>query len=151
MLAFQPEGSAQPSHPGRPEAERPASRRDDWPSLVQALPPGAARELARNAELRRRDHRHFELLVPKAKAYLAERGYQEKLKVALEGHLGAPVTLKVSTGEGSGASVAALEAGERDARRAEANRAVQSDGFVKDLVNLFDAKVVDSTPREDRK
>jgi len=34
---------------------------------------------------------------------------------------------------------------------AEAQRAVQADGFVKDLVNLFDGKVVDSTPREERK
>ncbi len=35
--------------------------------------------------------------------------------------------------------------------RAAAAQAVHSDGFVKDLVNLFDAKVVDSTIREDRK
>ena len=86
--------------------------------------------------------------MPKAKAYLAERGYQDKLKAALESHLGQAVTVKVSVGETSGASAAALEAGEREARRAEAERAVQSDGFVKDLVNLFDGKVVDSTIRE---
>jgi len=34
---------------------------------------------------------------------------------------------------------------------AAATEAVQSDGFVKDLVNLFDAKVVDSTIKEERK
>ena len=59
--------------------------------------------------------------------------------------------MKVSLGEVSGASAAAIEAGERDAARAAATQAVQSDGFVKDLVNLFDAKVVDSTIREERK
>ena len=37
------------------------------------------------------------------------------------------------------------------ARRAAAAQSVQSDGFVKDLVNLFDAKVVDSTIKEERK
>jgi hypothetical protein len=51
----------------------------------------------------------------------------------------------------AGASAAALEAGEREARRAAAAQAVQGDGFVQDLVNMFDGKVVDSTIREDRK
>ena len=37
------------------------------------------------------------------------------------------------------------------ARRAAAAQSVQADGFVKDLVNLFDAKVVDSTIKEERK
>jgi hypothetical protein len=54
-------------------------------------------------------------------------------------------------GETAGTSAAALEASERDARRAAATQAVHSDGFVKDLVNLFDGKVVDSTIREEGK
>ena len=106
---------------------------------------GAARELARNAELRRREGSLFELAVPKEKAYLADRNYQDKLKAALEQHLGSGVTVKVAVGEASGASAAAIESGEREARRAEAARAVRADGFVQDLVDLFDGKVVDST------
>ena len=90
-------------------------------------------------------------MVPKAKAYLAERSYVDKLKAALEQHLGGSVILKVAAGEVAGGSVASLEAGERDARRAAATQAVKSDGFVQDLVNMFDGKVVDSTIREDRK
>jgi DNA polymerase-3 subunit gamma/tau len=112
---------------------------------------GAARELARNAELRRREGGSFELTVPKAKAYLAERNYLDKLKAALEQHLGTAVSVKVSVGEVSGATAAGIEAGEREAARAAATQAVQSDGFVKDLVNLFDAKVVDSTIRREGK
>jgi len=160
MLAFRPEGApaaiprseaAAPRH----EAAKPrpaAAAAADWPQLVQQLSlAGAARELARHAELQGRDNGRFDLVVPKSKAYLAERNYQDKLKAALESHFGTTVTLKVSLGETSGASAAAIEAGERDARHAEAQRAVQADGFVKDLVNLFDGKVVDSTPREERK
>jgi len=90
-------------------------------------------------------------VVPKAKAYLAERSYTDKLKAALEQHLGSPAFVKVSTGETAGISAAALEAGEREARRAAAAQSVQSDGFVKDLVNLFDAKVVDSTIKQEGK
>ena len=61
---------------------------------------------------------------------------------------------KSSTGEPSetnGVSAAALEAGEREARRAAAAQSVQSDGFVTDLVNLFDAKVVDSSIKQEGK
>jgi DNA polymerase-3 subunit gamma/tau len=159
MLAFRPEGGAAPLSAAKPSAgakARPApstaAAAPEWPALVQQLAvTGAARELARNAELRRREGMLFDLVVPKAKAYLAERNYQEKLKAALEQHLGAAVTVKVSVGEPTGASAAALEAGERDARQAEATRAVRDDGFVRELVNLFDGKVVDSTIRQTEK
>ena len=69
----------------------------------------------------------------------------------LDKHLGASCTVKVAVGEVAGASAAAIEASDRDAKRAEAAQAVQSDGFVKDLVNLFDGKVVDSTIRQTEK
>ena len=155
MLAFRPEGATEklPS----PARERAAVKTDapkaaGWPELVQQLPvAGAARELARNAELQRREGNAFELVVPKAKAYLAERSYADKLKSALEQHVGTAVSVKVNVGETNGTSAAAVEAGEREARRAAAAQSVQSDGFVKDLVNLFDAKVVDSTIKEERK
>src|SRR2546425_111709 len=155
MLAFRPEGAGERIEPAAakrppPKAETPKAA--GWPELVQQLPvAGAARELARNAELQRREGNAFELVVPKEKAYLAERGYTDKLKGALEQHLGAAVTVKVNVGDTVGTSAAALEAGERDARRAAAAQSMQSDGFVKDLVNLFDAKVVDATIKEERK
>jgi len=157
MLAFRPDDgqkrAAQPTPAARPASPQGGSGKSlGWPELVAQLPiAGAARELARNAELVRREGNAFELVVPKAKAYLAERSYTDKLKSALESHLGGAVTLKVGAGETRGTSAAALEAGERDARHAAAVKSVQADGFVKDLVNLFDAKVVDSTIKEERK
>jgi len=153
MLAFRPQGvaadlprpqeRAASSAPRKPAAA--AGRVDNWAEIARQLPvTGAARELARNAELRASEGGVFDLVVPKAKAYLADRAYQDKLKAALEAHLGGKVTVKVSVGETAGASAAAIENGERSARQAEATRAVQSDGFVQDLVNLFDGKVVDT-------
>ncbi len=127
----------------------PAADAGDWPELVRRLAvTGAARELARNAELRGRENGAFELVVPKAKAYLAGRAYQEKLKAALEAHLGTRVTLAVAVGEAGGVTAAALEASEREARRADADQAVRNDGFVNELVNLFDGRIVESTIRE---
>ena len=120
MLAFRPEG---PASARQPVAANPAPVKarasGDWPQLAQQLPvTGAARELARNAELRRHENGVYDLVVPKAKAYLAERAYVEKLKSALDQHLGAAVRLNVTVGEVAGATAAAIEAGEREARRA---------------------------------
>src|SRR5262245_32818560 len=155
MLAFRPEGlsreSPRASAVSGPKASVPkaSAASGDWPQLVRELAvTGAARELARNAELRRQESGVYDLVVPKAKAYLAERAYVEKLKAALDQHLGAPVRVNVSVGEVAGASAAALEAGGRESMRAEAARSVQGDGFVQDLVNMFDAKVVGSSIRE---
>ena len=154
MLAFRPEGGAKgvplpkPAQQPVPQASKPTG----WPELVQQLPvTGAARELARNAELKSRAGSSFELVVPKAKAYLAERSYVDKLKGALEQLLQSSAMLKVSVGETVIGTVASLEAGEREARRAAAEQAVKSDGFVQDLVTMFDGKIVDSTIRSEGK
>jgi DNA polymerase-3 subunit gamma/tau len=162
MLAFRPEGKAVVSDaiaeaaPGvKPKggaagvASGGALMEDEfWPQLVGKLQvTGAARELARNAELVRHDGTLFELVVPKSKAYLAEKSYQDKLKASLEQHFGERATVKVAVGDVKGHSAAAIEAGEREVRQAEATRAVEGDPFVKDLVQLCDAKVVDSSIR----
>ena len=153
MLAFRPEGAAeslpqqQKPKPVSVAKPRPAAA-SDWPQLVQQLAvTGAARELARNSELQREQGGVYDLVVPKAKAYLAERNYVEKLKAALDQHLGSPVRVNVSVGEVAGASAASLEAGEREAKRVEAVKSMQGDGFVQDLVNMFDGKVVDASIR----
>src|SRR5919197_939300 len=147
MLAFRPEG-AQPTVPAPATKASSAAGDKSWPELATALPlTGAPRELARNSELRRREAGLFELVVPKAKAYLADRNYQDKLKAALEQQLGQAVTIKVAIGDMTGGSAAALETAEREARRAATVQAVQSDGFVQELVNLFDGRIVDATSR----
>jgi DNA polymerase-3 subunit gamma/tau len=158
MLAFRPESAAKPLTPAKPAAVKPAPAAvkkavsADWPQLVQQLPvTGAARELARNAELQSQHDGVYDLVVPKAKAYLAERSYVDKLKAALYQHLGTSVRLNVAVGEIAGATAASVEAGEREARHAEAVKSVQGDGFVQDLVNIFDAKVIDSSIREGEK
>src|SRR5689334_3854966 len=159
MLAFRPEPgggkSLAPQAAAAPQAKLPrgaAPQSAAWAELAAPLQvTGAARELARNSELARREGGLFELVVPKAKAFLADRVHQYKLKAALEQHLGTAITVKVAVGETSGTSTAALEAGDRNARRAAATQAVQSDGFVQDLVNLFDGKVVDSSIRQTEK
>ena len=92
MLAFRPGGqgrdAAACARSFRPPLRSPRSRKRRTPaagrSWCSQLPlTGAARELARNAELRRREGTLFELVVPKSKAFLADRAHQDKLKAAL--------------------------------------------------------------------
>ena len=156
LLAFRPEGAAH-AMPMPPGGETEAHGRSPRPKHgeLAASSCSSCRSPGRRASWRATPScagakaRVFELVVPKAKAYLAERSYVDKLKAALEQHLGSAVRVNVAVGEVAGASAAALEAGEREARRAAAAQAVQGDGFVQDLVNMFDGKVVDSTIRED--
>ena len=123
----------------------------NWPALVGKLSlSGGARELARHAELKGSSSGAIELALPKTMAHLAGESYRESLQAALTSNFGRPVQLRVAIGETRGGSAAALEAADRNARKAEAARAVQGDSFVQDLVNLFDARVVDSTIKEKR-
>src|SRR6185503_12136321 len=149
MLVFRPgEASARPTG-SAPKSETQKQFDGNWAALVQKLPlSGAAKELARNTELKSEANGVFELTVPKTMTHLAGDGYREKLQAALTAHFGKPVKLQIATGEVRGATAAALETAEKGVRRAEAVKAVQGDSFVQDLVNLFDGRVVDSTIRE---
>lgn len=160
MLAFRPEraaagDAATAAGAGHTAAARPPVRRSgeafdgDWPALVRQLAvTGAARELARNAALARHAEGALELVVPAAKAHLADRSYVDKLRGALEQHLGGQVALKVTCGPAGGASVAELDARQRSERQKAADQAVQGDHFVRDLVDMFDAKVVGTQARD---
>jgi DNA polymerase-3 subunit gamma/tau len=168
MLAFRPEGTvvspagslampekktAQASPPAaRPaQSSEPIQRADmpfggDWADLVRELKlGGAAKLLADNSELKRHDGNQFELSIPKTMAYLADKGYADKLKAALAQRFGGMITLRVAVGDVEGKSVAALEQGERTARQAKAADAVRGDPFVRDLVDIFDATVIDNS------
>ncbi len=162
MIAFRPETPgvlAEPPAPANalaqekaPVASRETRFDGDWPRLsAQLALTGVARERARHAELVRVDGGLFELAIPKSMTHLSDRTYQEKLRAALENHLGRAVRVRVTVGEVRGASAAALEAGEREARHAAAARNVNGDRFVQDLINLFDGRIVESSIREQRK
>jgi DNA polymerase-3 subunit gamma/tau len=150
MLVFRP-GDSSPVPEGRktPSSEPAKSFDGNWAALVQTLPlAGAAKELARNTELKGQANGVFELVVPKTMTHLAGDAYKEKLQAVLAAHFGKTVKIQVTAGEPRGPTAASLENAEKGARRAEAVKAVKGDSFVQDLVNLFDGRVVDSTIKE---
>jgi DNA polymerase-3 subunit gamma/tau len=118
----------------------------NWPALARELQlGGAAKLLADNAELQRHQGGQFDLCVPKGMGYLAEKNYSDKLKLALAQRFGGNITVRVAVGEVQGKSAAAIDQGERDVRQAKALDAVHGDPFVRDLVDIFDATVIDKT------
>jgi DNA polymerase III subunit gamma/tau len=175
MLAFRPESAmasasgslalpeekksrAPPSNVAAPVRAMPsapvpkAAFDGNWPELVRELQlSGTAKLLAENAELKRHECGQFDLCIPKAMAYLADKGYVDKLKQALAQRFGGLITLRVTVGEIGGKSVAAIEQGERSTRQAKAADAVHGDPFVRDLVDIFDATVIDNTIQAARK
>jgi DNA polymerase-3 subunit gamma/tau len=107
----------------------------DWPKLANSLNLGGiAKQLAQVSELSSFDGEALELCVPPAARHLAEKSYQEKLRAALQERFGKPVRLTVTIRETTGNSA-----------RDRAAAAVTRDAFVRDLVENFDATIVESS------
>ena len=158
MLAFMPEGGS--LRTDRPAAaaskalvraspppdskKKPADR--DWNTLVSRLPlSGMERMLAHNCELVAWQDGAIELRVPHAQRHLVERAYQNRLKLALEQHLGTGVRLEISVGAVGGNTLAAVQARENQQRQSAAAAAIDGDPFVRELIEQLDARVLSST------
>ncbi len=114
---------------------KPAKFDGDWPALVRSLKlTGVAGQLAQASELRRFESNAVVLCVPPASRHLAEKSYQDKLSAALQAHFGEPVRVTVQIGETGG-----------NTARERAAAAISGDAFVKDLMENFDATIVDSS------
>ena len=107
----------------------------DWPALAKRLDVGGiAQQLARQSELVRFDGKIMELTIMPAVKHLAERAYQEKLQTALSGYFGSPVKLLVNVGEIRG-----------DTAQERAVAAIKQDKFVVEMMQQFDATIVETS------
>ncbi len=168
MLAFAPELAApapapnrvvalvaakplRTSMPSRASAERrveeavepaPAAAAEalDWPGLAARLKlVGLARELALRSELVTQEGDHFTLRVP-VKALL-EAGNESRVRAALSEHFGRPIRLTTQVGATTGATAAGRNEQARAALQKEAENAIYSDPFVRELIENFGASV----------
>jgi len=138
MLAFAPAGSKRPEAAKQAGDRSPAARGafdGDWPKLANSLNlGGVAKQLAQASELKRFDGDTIELCVPPAAKQMAEKSFQDKLRGALQAHFGKAVRLTVTISETTG-----------NTARDRAAAAVNQDAFVRDLVENFDATIVESS------
>ena len=160
MLAFAPAGAAMPaakvepvraqqSHKSAPVPVTELKKKltsSDWNDLVKRLPlAGMERMLAHNCELVSWQEGRVELIVPHAQRHLNDRAYQDRLRLALEKHIGHKVKLEISVGPGSGNTLAEIRDVESQQRFTAAAAAIDGDPFVRDLIDNFDARVLPSS------
>ena len=160
MLAFAPgaprAAAAAPapraaSVPGEAGADEPAAAKKnddkaDWSTLIEQLGlSGMTRMLAQHCELIHQDAERIELSIARLHERLLDKPYQEKLRAALQQRFGANVRVTITVGDGNGNSPAALADRERQRRQAQAVAEIEQDPFVRELVENFDARVVEST------
>jgi DNA polymerase-3 subunit gamma/tau len=149
----EPAPAAKPAPAAAPVREAsapvpPSTEAIDWHDLVSRLKLGGmARMLAQHTELLSRDDAGMILQVPEAHRHLLEKPYRDKLQSALEEHFGRRIKLEFALGEASGNTPAERADQERQARQKVAIEAIDRDPFVRELVENFDARVIDESIR----
>ncbi len=139
--------------PSPPVKPRPLQSQD-WPKIVNELKLGGmAKMLADHCECVSCEGDALVLRVGDAHKHLLDRAYQDKLTGALRARLGANLKVKFEIGEQAEQTPQQIRTRERDARQRDAVAAIESDPFVRELVENFDAKIIESTiqPRGESK
>ena len=141
-----PETAAEPvARPSMPAL--PMAFDGDWAALLNQLKLGGqARMLAVHSELEGFDDDRLRLRVPIEHKHLAEKSYQDKLREALSTHFARAMQLSVSLVEGQANTPVRQQNEARAARQVEAETAIANDPFVQDLVQQFDARVLEVKP-----
>jgi DNA polymerase III subunit gamma/tau len=118
----------------------------DWLQIVAALRLGGmAKMLADHCELVSHAGDQVVLRVGEAHKHLLDRAYQDKLIGALRDRHGAGLAVRFEVGAAAEQTPQQVRTRVREARQAEAVAAIESDPFVRELVENFDATVIEST------
>jgi DNA polymerase-3 subunit gamma/tau len=120
----------------------------DWGQLLVELKVGGmARMLAQHSELSMWDGQGMRLRVPEVHKHLLEKPYRDKLQAALEEHFGRRLRIEFALGQPTGQTPAELEDRALQVRQEAAVQAIDQDPFVRELVENFDARVIDESIR----
>jgi DNA polymerase-3 subunit gamma/tau len=119
---------------------------DDWHDILAALKLGGmARELGQHCELRRIDGAQVVLCLSPTHRHLQMKPAQDKLQQALSEYLGRPVLVSIDLDEVSGTTPAAAAQLKRREQQDRAVASVEQDDFVREVIDLFDAKLIESS------
>jgi DNA polymerase-3 subunit gamma/tau len=118
----------------------------DWRELIVRLKLGGmVRELAQHCEWLGTADGVARLRLAPAHRALATRVAQEKLENELARHFGQPLKLQLDLDEPGGATPAQQLRSEQQERHNQAVQALEQDGFVRDMIDLFDASLNESS------
>ena len=138
--------NAAPMAAAKPAATA-AATDDDWHAIVASLPlAGLPKQLAQHCELAEATDSQISLRLPPAhKSLLNTKAPQDKLQAELQNHFGRPVKLAIVVAEAEGETPAERSRTEKRERQEKAVAAIEGDPFVRDVVDLFDATIDEST------
>jgi DNA polymerase-3 subunit gamma/tau len=118
----------------------------DWHDLLPQLKlTGMARELAQHCELRSVDGRQLVLRLAPVHRHLQMKPAQDKLQQALAEHFARPIALRIELADTERATPAASALQVREARQEKAVAAIEQDGFVREIIEMFDAQLIESS------
>lgn len=117
-----------------------------WVEIVSALPlTGLARTLAQNCELRAVTDRECVLRLAPAHGHLQMKPAPDRLQQALSEYFSKPLTLRIELAETELETPAATADREKSERNSQAATSIAQDGFVRDVLDTFDAELIQSS------
>jgi DNA polymerase III subunit gamma/tau len=121
-------------------------RAGSWQEMVVAMRlNGLARELAQHCELRLLDDERCVLRLAPEHNHLQMKPAPERIQQALAEHLGHSVVLSVEIARTESDTPAVSAGRERQERHARAVAAIEQDTFVRDVIEGFDASLVENS------
>lgn len=120
----------------------------DWSVLLERMNlSGMVRELAQHCVMRKMEGRCVELLLSPTHRHLLSRSSQDRLQQALVGLLGSGAQVKVDIEDAQVETPAALANRQRRQAQDLAVAAIESDPVVRDVIELMDASLIESSIR----
>ncbi len=117
-----------------------------WRDVLAALKLGGmARELAQHCELRDSDRGQITLRLAPAHRHLQMKPAQDKLQQSLSDYLGRTIQLRIELAEVEGVTPAVEAQRGRRELQDRAVAAIEGDGFVREVIELFDATLIETS------
>jgi DNA polymerase-3 subunit gamma/tau len=144
--AIAPAEAGAPSTPVLTARETRPSGAWDWLAVVAGLRLGGmAKMLADHCELVSQEGDAVTLRVGESHKHLLDRAYQDKLVSALKDKFGAALQITFEIGAAAERTPQQVRTRIKEARQAEAVAAIESDPFVRELVDQFGGQIDAST------
>ncbi len=129
-----------------PSAENNRKFSGDWLEVINELKlTGVAKMFAQHCELKSYSENRIELCVPPEQRHFMEKSFQEKLRASIREYFGDSIRVNFSLGTVSGLSAAQIEREARALEQRQAIDAITQDPFVRDLVEEFDAEIIETS------
>jgi DNA polymerase-3 subunit gamma/tau len=119
---------------------------DDWHGLVARLSlSGMSKQLAQHCELTRQEQAQVTLRLAPVHKHLLGKAQEDKLQSELQNYFGRAVRLVIEVAETATETPAERQRTVQRERQEKAIASIESDPFVREVVDLFDATIDEST------